>query len=765
MASRGYYQTKEPSSDIRGLENPTGFARGRSAPARWCRLAGARVAEGRRASFGMGRRQVIIGPARLSAFGLIETDSQTSVPIWAVVAYPQRTGRPGRVGVAQGRCMTMSVHSRLLIVSAVFVVLVTGGAWTASASLYHFYDGVSDPPPTFPSTGKAIAISSAQWGAQSFRASASYILTRVSVWAQYSGNASQPSTVEVRRDAAGLPDMAVASLGSDTEFGSVTYRWVNFTLSLPIQLAAGQMYWVVMRNASGVSGLGWNWWNTRADTYLDPGQGLESANQGGTWSTGGIGDFTLRTLGYEETAVNVAVAADRTEVASGSPVRFTIWFNNTGTEIAQQVWVNITLPSGLAFDSDNASSIGGLKTSGKTEWTFWNVARGSHFYLATASVKAGVVSGQFLVVGVSLDYVDFLGLPRPGSTATLSIIVTAGAFPGPAGPDLSGWLAVVAGVAAAMAVAFVIWRGGRVEEVFLVHWSGVLIVHLSKTIKTATDRDILAGMLTTIQQFAREAFVEWKGRDIRRIDLGKQKIFLSRGSYTYLAAVVRGRKPGSLASRMARSVVAFEGTFEHKLEEWDGALETLVGAEEMLSEAIFQGGFVRFSRWLIRSLRPRDDRPPVPFSLVLQDRRRARLSKQAGLQKLAVRLKQRSGLNELHEEYRSMVATALEEVAAGRFTVCGFANIYLSTVYHESAGSTDEAWWGAVLQLTRDVLHLWKWDPESQAWVSDRYESSQSRRPEANVRAPEASKVPSPQGTILPSPVRVLEALAPADDG
>lgn len=328
-----------------------------------------------------------------------------------------------------------------------------------------------------------------------------------------------------------------------------------------------------------------------------------------------------------------------------------------------------------------------------------------------------------------------------------------------AGLDLAGSL-VLAEAAAAVAVAFVIWRGGRVEEVFLVHWSGVLIVHLSKTIKTATDRDILAGMLTTIQQFAREAFVGWHGRDIRRIDLGKQKIFLSRGSYTYLAAVVHGRKPGDLASRMARSVVEFEGVFEQKLEEWDGALETLVGAEELLSEAMFQGGIVRFLRWIVRSVRPGDDRQPASFSAILQDRRRSRLSKQAGLQNLAIQLNQPKELSRMPEEQGSRVATALEEVAEGRFTICGFANIYMATIYHESATTKNEAWWDAVLEMTRNVLSLWKWDPGSQGWVSETY-APRTRRTEASVRAPNVLQAAHPRATTLQLPLRALDARTP----
>ena len=655
----------------------------------------------------------------------------------------------------------MSTPRWLLTVFALFVVFLSTGALAASASIYHFYDGVSDPPPTFPSTGKAVAISSVQWAAQSFRASASYSLTRVALWGQYSGNASEASTVEVRGDSGGLPGMAMMPLGSDTQFGSSTYGWVNFTFSLPIQLVAGQMSWIVMRNATGVSGSGWSWWNTRADTYLVPGQGLTSANWGATWSSGGIGDFTMRAFGYEETGLLLATVADKKEVGSGNPVGFTIWFNNSGTEVAQQVWINITLPSGFTLNSDNASSIGGLRSPGAPQWTFWNVGRGSHYFLVIASVKAGVGVGQFLVVGFSLDYTDFLGSAGPGSTATLSVVVNASA---PPGFDPMGLLSVAA-ILGALAVFFLLRRGGRIEEVFLVHWSGVLIVHLSKTIKTATDRDILAGMLTTIQQFAREAFVEWRGRDIRGIDLGNQKIFLSRGSYTYLAAVVRGRKPGGLPSRMARSVTEFEAIFEGKLEEWDGALETLGGAEELLSEALFQGGFIRFSKWLVRGFRPLRWRQTTPFPGPLQNRRRARASKEAGLRRLAVRLKQRRELNDLDENNQSMVATALEEVSEGRFSVCGFANIYLAMVHREVSSQKNDAWWSAVLQLIRDVLQLWKWDPESQAWVSERDESVHAPRLAVDVRPSEASIAPHSRRPILVPPLHSLDTLPPPEDG
>src|SRR5437899_6936930 len=107
----------------------------------------------------------------------------------------RRTRHAARIlPVPGGERLGMSAHARLLVGSALFIVVLTSVALTASASLYHFYDGVSDPPPTFPSTGKAVAVSSAHWAAHSFRASASSILTRVSSWSQYPSNVFESPT-------------------------------------------------------------------------------------------------------------------------------------------------------------------------------------------------------------------------------------------------------------------------------------------------------------------------------------------------------------------------------------------------------------------------------------------------------------------------------------------------------------------------------------------------------------------------------------------
>ena len=57
---------------------------------------------------------------------------------------------------------------------ALVAMALLGGPATAAA--FQFYDGVSDPPPTYPIGGSGIDIFGNQWGAQSFAASAAYVL-------------------------------------------------------------------------------------------------------------------------------------------------------------------------------------------------------------------------------------------------------------------------------------------------------------------------------------------------------------------------------------------------------------------------------------------------------------------------------------------------------------------------------------------------------------------------------------------------------------
>ncbi len=454
----------------------------------------------------------------------------------------------------------------------------------ATASI-QFYDGVGDPPPFYPAGGTGVDIFYSQWGAQSFRASASYTLTRIDLWAMNQGPPGEYSTLEIRPDNAGSPNMGVSPLASATTTASNPFGWTAFLLTPEVPLSQGTAYWVVLENSAASSGQGWSWWNTRNDSVIASGQGKLSSNLGATWGNA-PGDFELRTFGYQETRLPLTMAVDRPSARAGEVLTYTLWFNNTGSEVANSVWLNDSMPPGLVYVSDNATAAGGSRT-GNYNWTFANLAPGTHYFLLRLSLGAGPPNGASMTNRADLDYTDFRGSHQPRSTATATVIAIAAAGP-PAGGDL--WIFVDVGALAGLLLFFLLLPRGRVDEAFLVDYGGTLVAHFSRTIKPDKDRQLVAAMLTAVQAFIRDAFATAKEGELRHMDFGERKLFIGRGKQAYLAVVVRGRTPLGLRRNMTESLRSIEAAYGEALAHWSGSMAAVAGADEMLSKGLFGNG-------------------------------------------------------------------------------------------------------------------------------------------------------------------------------
>src|SRR5439155_24254587 len=137
-----------------------------------------------------------------------------------------------------------------------------------SATAYQFYDRESHPQPNYPTGGTGIDVFNTQWGAQSFAASAAYVLAEVDLWAFTHGSTTNTSTVEIRLDSGGSPDMTTPALANGSARAASSYAWVAFSVTPQVQLSPGAVYWVVLENSAASGGTGWSWWNTRNDTYI-----------------------------------------------------------------------------------------------------------------------------------------------------------------------------------------------------------------------------------------------------------------------------------------------------------------------------------------------------------------------------------------------------------------------------------------------------------------------------------------------------------------
>lgn len=120
-----------------------------------------------------------------------------------------------------------------------------------------------------------------------------------------------------------------------------------------------------------------------------------------------------------------------------------------------------------------------------------------------------------------------------------------------------------------------------IEEIFLVDNSGILITHISQKARDASE-DIVAGMLTAIQDFVRESFI---GADsvagVKRLDYRDKTILIERGEYIYLTALANMETSG-LRSDLRKTLRVLEQIYGKVLRDWGGDKSKLAGTEHLI---------------------------------------------------------------------------------------------------------------------------------------------------------------------------------------
>ena len=87
----------------------------------------------------------------------------------------------------------------------------------------------------------------------------------------------------------------------------------------------------------------------------------------------------------------------------------------------------------------------------------------------------------------------------------------------------------------------------RVEQIFLIHRETSLsLLHVSTDAATTQDSDMVAGMLSAIQDFARDSFKTGNDEALEEFRVGELQVWIASGAHAYLAAVIRGNPPRDL---------------------------------------------------------------------------------------------------------------------------------------------------------------------------------------------------------------------------
>ncbi len=201
---------------------------------------------------------------------------------------------------------------------------------------------------------------------------------------------------------------------------------------------------------------------------------------------------------------------------------------------------------------------------------------------------ADTVFGTFTAVVV---YTDNLGANPRTIVRAVSFALNYIAPPPP--PVIAVFPAAVLGIGGAGAIgagAYVL-RRARLEELYLMHDSGMLIRHWSRTGGATHDSDIMSGMLIVLQEFVRDTWKSHQDEDapLEQLRFGGQRVLLARGSHSVLAAVVQGRYLNGLPRKLQETVQDFERSNATVLANWNGNVDVFPKVDQ-IARRFLRGG-------------------------------------------------------------------------------------------------------------------------------------------------------------------------------
>lgn len=120
-------------------------------------------------------------------------------------------------------------------------------------------------------------------------------------------------------------------------------------------------------------------------------------------------------------AITVAKTVDSPTTSPGGTVIYTIYYNNTGSGNAGNVWINDTLPSDLTYVTASPSPT--LVSGQDIYWSFNNVSTGDHSISLEVDVSIGAGIGTIITNTATLDYTDSSGSPIAGSSDSVTVTV------------------------------------------------------------------------------------------------------------------------------------------------------------------------------------------------------------------------------------------------------------------------------------------------------------------------------------------------------
>jgi hypothetical protein len=128
-------------------------------------------------------------------------------------------------------------------------------------------------------------------------------------------------------------------------------------------------------------------------------------------------------------------------------------------------------------------------------------------------------------------------------------------------------------------------KNTAIEDIFLLHRSGLLLKHYTRRLRPNVDSDVLSGMLVAVQDFVKDSFRGEKGQ-LNEIRFGEIRIVIIEGKWTILAAVVRGARPYDIQPELSVALTDLETKYEDPLIDWDGTMDEIADVDRIMGDLI-----------------------------------------------------------------------------------------------------------------------------------------------------------------------------------
>src|SRR6266704_1505105 len=210
-------------------------------------------------------------------------------------------------------------------------------------------------------------------------------------------------------------------------------------------------------------------------------------------------------------------------------------------------------------------------------------ARGDQWFNVTTQLAPSSTTPVFTTVNVHVVYTDADGAQARTIDRSLTFAVKYAAPP--PSLNIAAAAAVGLGGAGVLGIGLYAMRRARLEELYLMHDSGMLIRHWSRKQGIVHDSDIMSGMLIILQEFVRDSFDDRRGT-LEQLRFGQRQVIMVRGEHTVLAAVIEGRYVNGLPRKLQLSVWEFERSHSDTLAKWDGNVALLPQADAIAQRFI-----------------------------------------------------------------------------------------------------------------------------------------------------------------------------------